>query len=105
MELIAEDDVHYATLTVKQTLAFALKTRTPRERPDGMSRSQYRKTFLDILGRIFGIEHTFDTRVGNEVYLNRNCAYVVHSWCVRGRKETRFNRRDYGNSRCSRLLG
>ena len=52
---------------MKQTLAFALKTRTPRERPDGMSKSQYRKTFLDILAKIFGIEHTLDTRVGNEV--------------------------------------
>ena len=64
---MVEDDIHYATLTVKQTLAFALKTRTPRQRPEGMSRGQYRKTFLDILAKIFGIEHTLDTRVGNEV--------------------------------------
>lgn len=61
-----EDDIHYATLTVKQTLAFALKTRTPRQRPEGMSKSHYRKTFLEILARIFGIEHTLNTRVGNE---------------------------------------
>ena len=62
-----EDYIHYATLTVKQTLAFALKTRTPRERPEGMSRAQYRRTFLEILAKIFGIEHTLNTKVGNEV--------------------------------------
>jgi len=65
---MSEDDIHYATLTVKQTLDFALKTRTPRERPEGMSRKDYRRTFLDILAKIFGIEHTLDTRVGNEVF-------------------------------------
>ena len=32
-----------------------------------MSKAEYRRTFLDILARIFGIEHTLDTRVGNEV--------------------------------------
>jgi ATP-binding cassette, subfamily G (WHITE), member 2, SNQ2 len=65
--LMAEDDIHYATLTVKQTLGFALKTRTPRERPEDMSGKEYRNTFLSILAKIFGIEHTLDTRVGNEV--------------------------------------
>src|SRR5271169_436420 len=32
--LSTENDIHYATLTVKQTLAFALKTRTPKQLPD-----------------------------------------------------------------------
>jgi hypothetical protein len=52
---------------VKQTLAFALKTRTPKELPEGMSQSQYRSTFLNILLTIFGIKHTVNTRVGNDV--------------------------------------
>ena len=65
--LMAEDDIHYATLTVKQTLDFALKTRTPRVPPDGMSQSQYRRSFLDVLAKIFGIEHTLNTRVGDAV--------------------------------------
>lgn len=65
--LKAENDIHYATLTVQQTLAFALKTRTPKQRPAGMSKKQYRHTFLNALLTIFGIEHTLKTRVGNEV--------------------------------------
>jgi ATP-binding cassette, subfamily G (WHITE), member 2, SNQ2 len=62
-----ENDIHYATLTVKQTLAFALEARTPKELPEQMSRRQYRNTFLDILLTIFGIKQTVNTRVGNEV--------------------------------------
>ena len=77
---MAEDDIHYATLTVKQTLDFALKTRTPRERPESMSRGEYRRTFLQILAKIFGIEHTLNTRVGNEVGFNSN----VLSQFIRG---------------------
>jgi len=65
--LMTENDVHYATLTVKQTLAFALKTRTPKQLPDGMSKQQYRHTFLHALVRILGIENTLSTRVGSEV--------------------------------------
>lgn len=65
--LYAENDVHYATLTVKQTLAFALKTRTPKQLPDGMSKTRYRHIFLNSLLKILGIEDTVNTRVGNEV--------------------------------------
>jgi len=32
-----------------------------------MSQRQYRNTFLNILLTIFGIKHTVNTRVGNEV--------------------------------------
>lgn len=90
-KLIAEDDIHYATLTVKQTLAFALKTRTPRERPEGMSRKQYRQKFLNILAKIFGIEHTLDTRVGNEVFLSLTCINSVYSRCFGRREEESIN--------------
>ena len=65
--LTLENDIHYATLTVKQTLAFALKARTPTQLPEQMTRRQYRNTFLSILLTIFGIKHTVNTRVGNEV--------------------------------------
>jgi len=64
---MTENDVHYATLTVKQTLAFALKTRTPKQLPDGMSKQRYRHTFLNALVKILGIENTLNTRVGSEV--------------------------------------
>lgn len=37
-----EDDVHHPTLTVGQTLGFALDTKTPGKRPAGMSKSEFR---------------------------------------------------------------
>ena len=64
-----EDDLHYASLTVRETLNFALKTRTPgkESRKKGESRSQYRKTFLDSVAKLFWIEHCLDTRVGGAI--------------------------------------
>ena len=37
-----EDDVHHPTLTVGQTLAFALDTKTPGKRPAGMSPAEFK---------------------------------------------------------------
>ncbi|WEW56926.1 ATP-binding cassette transporter snq2 [Emydomyces testavorans] len=64
-----EDDLHYATLTVKQTLNFAIKTRTPgkESRKPGESRQQYRDTFLKSVAKLFWIEHCLDTRVGDAI--------------------------------------
>jgi len=64
-----EDDLHYATLTVHDTLSFALKTRTPgkESRVPGESRKDYRKTFLRAIAKIFWIEHAMGTRIGNEL--------------------------------------
>lgn len=55
-----EDDLHYATLSVKRTLAFALKTRTPGKasRNEGESRADYVKEFLRVVSKLFWIEHT-----------------------------------------------
>ncbi|KAF2837607.1 hypothetical protein M501DRAFT_995567 [Patellaria atrata CBS 101060] len=63
-----EDDLHYATLKVKNTLKFALKTRTPgkESRKEGESRSDYVTEFLRVVSKLFWIEHTMDTKVGNE---------------------------------------
>lgn len=63
-----EDDLHYATLKVKDTLRFALKTRTPgkESRKEGESREDYIREFLRIVAKLFWIEHTMDTKVGNE---------------------------------------
>ncbi|ORY85493.1 putative ABC transporter [Protomyces lactucae-debilis] len=63
----SEDDLHFATLSVEQTLRFALKTRTPGQRPQGETRKNYQDKFLNVLGKIFGIEHTFKTKVGDEM--------------------------------------
>ena len=63
-----EDDIHFATLSVKSTLSFALKTRTPGKasRNEGETRSQYVKEFLRVVTKLFWIEHTLDTKVGDE---------------------------------------
>lgn len=63
-----EDDLHYATLKVKDTLKFALKTRTPGKdsRKDGESRADYVSEFLRVVTKLFWIEHTLGTKVGNE---------------------------------------
>jgi len=63
-----ENDLHYATLSVKQTLEFALKTRTPgkESRNEGESRKDYVREFLRVVTKLFWIEHTLGTKVGNE---------------------------------------
>lgn len=63
-----EDDVHYATLTVRDTLCFALKTRTPgkESRLARESRRDYQETFLKVIAKLFWIEHTMGTRVCDE---------------------------------------
>lgn len=62
-------DLHYATLTVKDTLRFALETRTPDKssRREGESRKDYVSEFLRVVSKLFWIEHTLDTKVGNEL--------------------------------------
>lgn len=64
-----EDDLHYATLTVRDTLLFALKSRTPDKvsRIPGESRKEYQETFLSAIAKLFWIEHALGTRVGNEL--------------------------------------
>ncbi|KAJ5369504.1 hypothetical protein N7509_014116 [Penicillium cosmopolitanum] len=57
---VPEDDVHFPTLTVKQTLEFALQSKTPKRYQDRIPR------YLEIYGRVFGMTHTMNTLVGNE---------------------------------------
>lgn len=63
-----EDDLHYATLSVRRTLTFALRTRTPgkESRLEGESRQDYVNEFLRVAAKLLWIEHTLDTKVGNE---------------------------------------
>ncbi|KAK3080164.1 hypothetical protein LTS18_002952, partial [Coniosporium uncinatum] len=63
-----EEDIHFATLSVKHTLQFALKTRTPgkESREEGESKSDYVKEFMRVVTKLFWIEHTLPTKVGNE---------------------------------------
>ncbi|KAL2869426.1 putative ABC multidrug transporter [Aspergillus lucknowensis] len=57
---VPEDDVHFPTLNVRQTLEFALQSKTPKRYHDKIPR------YLEIYGRVFGMSHTMDTLVGNE---------------------------------------
>lgn len=64
--LILKGDIHIPTLTVEQTLAFALSTKTPAKRVPGMSGKEFNKELMDTLLKMLNIEHTRNTLVGNE---------------------------------------
>lgn len=57
---VPEDDVHFPTINVRQSLEFALQCKTPKRYRNRIPR------YLDIYGRVFGMSHTMDTLVGNE---------------------------------------
>lgn len=52
------------TLTVRQTLNFALDTKVPGHRPAGISRKEFKNKVINMLLRMFNIKHTADTLVG-----------------------------------------
>ena len=60
-----EDDIHHPTLTVSQTLGFALDTKVPGKRPGGISARDFKDKVVDMLLRMFNIEHTKNTIVGD----------------------------------------
>ncbi|PIL29236.1 ATP-binding cassette transporter [Ganoderma sinense ZZ0214-1] len=60
-----EDDVHFPTLTVDQTLRFAAKTRAPRTRLNEESREQYITGVVEVVETVFGLRHVKDTLVGD----------------------------------------
>lgn len=60
-----EDDVHFPTLTVEETLTFAAKTRTPRNRALGETRDLHVANAVEILTTVFGLKHVRGTPVGN----------------------------------------
>ena len=62
----AEVDVHFPQLTVGQTLNFAAQARAPRNRIPGVTREQYAKHMTEVIMAVFGISHTYNTRVGND---------------------------------------
>jgi len=56
----------HPSLTVGQTLGFALDTKTPGKRPGGMSKKDFKAKVIDLLLKMFNIEHTMNTIVGNQ---------------------------------------
>ncbi|KAK9369305.1 ABC-2 type transporter-domain-containing protein [Lipomyces kononenkoae] len=62
----SEDDNHISTLTVAQTLRFALSLKTPAMRIHGETRTQFVDKLLNLYVKMFGIEHTLNTLVGGD---------------------------------------
>ncbi|KAF8557467.1 pleiotropic drug resistance ABC transporter [Imleria badia] len=60
-----EDDVHFTTLNVGETLEFGSTMRTPSRRTDNQSRSTHATHIAEALMRIFGLEHARTTVVGD----------------------------------------
>jgi ATP-binding cassette subfamily G (WHITE) protein 2 (SNQ2) len=60
-----EDENHHPTLTVGQTLDFALETKVPGKRPGGISRKDFKEKVIGLMLKMFNIEHTRNTIVGN----------------------------------------
>ncbi|OZJ03620.1 hypothetical protein BZG36_03735 [Bifiguratus adelaidae] len=60
-----EEDAHYPELTVKETLGFALRMKTPAKRLPGVSRKEFQADFMNTLLQIFGLKKQENTMVGN----------------------------------------
>lgn len=60
-----DDDVHFPTLNVQQTIHFAAEMRTPQARSDGQSRQEYTDETTRVLTTVFGLNHALKTPVGN----------------------------------------
>ncbi|KAI9464145.1 P-loop containing nucleoside triphosphate hydrolase protein [Lactarius psammicola] len=63
----SEDDMHFPTLTVDETLRFAAKMRAPHNRFEGRTRSHYVESITDITQTILGLRHVKNTPIGDAV--------------------------------------
>ncbi|ODV65879.1 hypothetical protein HYPBUDRAFT_112819 [Hyphopichia burtonii NRRL Y-1933] len=61
-----ELDTHFPHLTVEETLKFAIACKTPRLRVNDVSRNDFINAGLEILATVFGLRHTYHTKVGND---------------------------------------
>ncbi|CAL9734683.1 protein Snq2p [Monosporozyma servazzii] len=61
-----ELDVHFPYLTVQQTLDFAIACKTPAKRVNNVSREEYIASIRELYATIFGLRHTYQTKVGND---------------------------------------
>lgn len=61
-----ELDFHFPYITVKETIQLALRCKTPQKRIDNMSREEYVDNMLRLWCTVFGLTHTYATRVGND---------------------------------------
>ena len=63
----SEDDIHFPTLTVDETLRFAAKMRAPHNRLplEGRLRSHFVRRITEVTQIIFGLRHVKNTPVGD----------------------------------------
>ncbi|RAL10497.1 ATP-binding cassette transporter [Aspergillus homomorphus CBS 101889] len=61
-----EVDKHFPHLTVGQTLEFAAAARAPEVRLREISRQRYAKYVTQVAMAIFGLTHTYNTKVGDD---------------------------------------
>jgi ABC-type multidrug transport system ATPase subunit len=70
MILTRLEDIHFPTLTVQQTIKFALRNKEPHKAPEDVAESDSKFSFIhaanDKILKSLGIHHTADTLVGNE---------------------------------------
>lgn len=59
-----EEENHHPTLTVGQTLNFAIETKVPGKRVAGLSRHDFQEKVVSTFLKMFNIVHTKDTIVG-----------------------------------------
>ena len=60
-----EIDEHFPHLTAGETLTFAASARAPQKRPDNITRDEYIETVVKVTMAVFGLSHTYDTKVGD----------------------------------------
>jgi ABC-type multidrug transport system ATPase subunit len=60
-----EEDMHYPTLTAKQTLQFALRMKTPGKRLPEESKDDFVNKIIYMLGNMLGLTKQMNTMVGN----------------------------------------
>ncbi|KAI8340374.1 ABC-2 type transporter-domain-containing protein [Choanephora cucurbitarum] len=64
----SEEDQHYPTLTTKQTLQFALRTKTPGTRLPNETKKEFTDKVLYLLGNMLGLTKQMNTIVGNPFF-------------------------------------
>ncbi|KAI8338366.1 ABC-2 type transporter-domain-containing protein [Chlamydoabsidia padenii] len=60
-----EEDIHYPTLTTRQTLEFALRTKTPGKRLPNETKTEFVDKIIYMLGNMLGLTKQMNTMVGN----------------------------------------
>jgi len=61
-----EVDKHFPHLTVGETLEHAAALKAPQHRPMNVSRQEYVKHVTQVVMAVYGLSHTYNTKVGND---------------------------------------